>query len=92
MKRHALALLMAIGVFTAAPTASAQVVWQPAPVIVPAPVVVHSPVVMAPAPVVRYVRRPVVVHQPIYRGVTRYRPFLGGSVTRWHRSYRPIVF
>jgi hypothetical protein len=43
-------------------------------------------------PVVRHYRRPVVVHQPMYRAVTRHRPILGGSVTRVHRGYRPIVF
>jgi hypothetical protein len=93
MKRLAIALVAAAGVFAGAQSASAQVVWQPAPVFVPAPVhVVQSPVVVAPMPVVRYYRRPVVVHQPTYRAVTRHRPILGGSVTRVHRGYWPIVF
>lgn len=79
------ALVTSAGFFAAA-TASAQVVWhQPVHV-------VHSPVVVRPAPVVRHHHRPVVVHQPHYRAVTRHRPILGGSVTRLHRHYRPVWF
>jgi hypothetical protein len=93
MKRLAIALVAAAGVFAGVQSASAQVVWQPAPVFVPAPVhVVHSPVVVSPMPVIQFYRPPVVVQQPVYRAVTRYRPILGRSVTRVHRGYRPIVF
>jgi hypothetical protein len=94
MKSLAIAFVAAAGVFASAQSTSAQVVWhQPAPVFFPAPVhVVHSPVVVSPMPVVRHYHRPVVVHQPMYRAVTRHRPILGGSVTRVHRGYRPIVF
>jgi hypothetical protein len=93
MKRFTIALVATLGVFAGVESARAQVVWQPAPVFLPAPVhVVHSPVIVSPAPVVQFYRPPVVVRQPMYRAVTRYRPILGGSVTRVHRGYRPIVF
>lgn len=86
MKLFIVALLSSAGFVASAGSAGAQVVWhQPVHV-------VHSPVVMAPRPVVVHQRRPVVVHQPHYRAVTRHRPILGGSVTRVHRHYRPVIF
>lgn len=95
MRRFAIALLAAVGVVEGAETASAQVVaWhQPAPVFFPAPVqVIGQPVFVAPVPMRRYYRRPIIAYQPTARVVTRHRPILGGSVSRVHRGYRPIIF
>jgi hypothetical protein len=48
---------------------------------------------VAPMPVRRYYRRPVVVgHQRVPYVVTRNRPILGGSVSRMRYSYRPVMF
>ncbi|MBX3425947.1 MAG: hypothetical protein KF688_09740 [Pirellulales bacterium] len=59
----------------------------------PAPYVVASPVIQ-PAPVVAYYApAPTVVYQPAARVVTRYRPLLGGSVTRVRPAgYVPVVY
>jgi hypothetical protein len=68
----------------------------PAPVITPAPVVtqVFSPVVVQPAPVAvtTYYRAPVVTMQPTPQVVTRYRPILGGSVSRVRYGWTPVVY
>jgi len=72
----------------------------PAPVVVQRPVVVHRPVVVEPAPVqaVTYyspVVEPVVapvVYEPAVRVRQRYRPILGGTVTRVHHGYVPSVY
>lgn len=61
------------------------VVAQPTVVYRPAtPVVTYSPVVAAPVPVA-----PVVVGGPVV--TTRYRPFLGGTVTRVRYGYTPAI-
>jgi hypothetical protein len=48
-----------------------------------APAAVPVTTYYAPAPVVRY--------QPAPVATTRYRPFLGGSVTRVRSAYRPVI-
>ena len=56
--------------------------FAPAPMLVaPAPVQVTS--FFAPAPVVAYQRMPV--------ARTRFRPILGGTVTRYHTAFAPVV-
>jgi hypothetical protein len=67
----------------------------PAPTLVqtPAPTVVTSPVptvVTTPAPVVTYYRAPTMYYRPPV-AVTRYRPILGGTVTRYVGGYAPVV-
>lgn len=65
----------------------------PAPYVVGSPVVVApAPVVAAPAPVVTYYRAPAVAYQPVPQVVTRYRPILGGTVSRLRYSYVPVVY
>jgi hypothetical protein len=49
-------------------------------------------VIAAPAaPVVTYYRAPSVVYQPVAQVYTRYRPILGGTVSRVRYSYMPVV-
>jgi hypothetical protein len=48
-------------------------------------------VVVAPAPVVVMPVAPAVIYQPAARVMTRYRPFLGRSVTRVRYGYGPVV-
>lgn len=66
------------------------------PVIMPGPVVqpmvVQSAPVMAPLPVTTFYRAPVVTMQPVPRVVTRYRPVLGGSVSRVRYGWSPVAF
>ncbi len=53
-----------------------------------------APPCAAPAPIVRttyYAPAPVVGYQPVPIATTRYRPFLGGSVTRIRTGYAPVV-
>jgi hypothetical protein len=42
--------------------------------------------------VVTYYRAPAVAYAPVGRVVTRYRPILGGTVSRVRYSYMPVVF
>ena len=61
------------------------------------PAVVYSPVIAAPAPVCRtsyYVApAPVAVGPvPVTRVHTRYRPILGGTVTRVRTGYAPAYY
>ena len=47
-----------------------------------------------PAPVVQttfFAPTPVVTYQPVTVARTRYRPFLGGTVTRFRPAYAPVV-
>jgi hypothetical protein len=83
------------------PTTVLSPVVTPAPVIVPAPVVtrVYSPVVVesapvvtTPVPVTTFYRAPVVTLQPTPQVVTRYRPILGGSVSRVRYGWTPVVW
>lgn len=62
--------------------------YQPAPVFAPAPVYYSS--YYAPAPAV--VAAPAPVYQPVTRVRTRYRPFLGGTVTRVRTGYAPAYY
>ena len=55
------------------------------PVVAYSPVVTAPPVVAAPAPVAV---APAVVSTPVV--TTRYRPFLGGTVTRVRYHYAPV--
>lgn len=48
----------------------------------------------APAPVVHtsfFAPAPVVAYQPVQVARTRYRPILGGSVTRYRTGFAPVV-
>lgn len=67
------------------------VYYAPAPRVyaVASPVVVAEP---APAPTVTYYAPPAIIHQPVARVRTRYRPILGGSVTRVHYGYAPMYY
>lgn len=56
----------------------------------------YSPttVYYAPAPVAvtsYYAPAPVVTYQPVSIAHTRYRPILGGTVTRYRTAYAPVV-
>jgi hypothetical protein len=86
MRKFVLILVGCVVSGVLAAEAEAQVVWGPAvPVTTfyaPAGPVVHTSF-FAPAPVVAY--RPVTVAR------TRYRPFLGGTVTRYRPAYAPVV-
>lgn len=89
MKKIALMLLVVALWAVSGSDAEAQVYvsyYQPAPVYAPAPVYYSSyyapPVVAAPAP----------VYQPVTRVRTRYRPILGGTVTRVRRGYAPAYY
>lgn len=56
-------------------------VWTPAPVFVPGPV-----------PVTTFYRAPVVTMQSVPTVTTRYRPVLGGSVSRVRYRWAPMAF
>ena len=59
------------------------------PPVVVTPRVVHY----APAPhTVYYAPAPTVSYQPVARVRTRYRPFLGGSITRVRYRYAPMYY
>lgn len=51
----------------------------------------YRPVVVAPTPVMRVDRRPVMVYQPTTVVYTRNRPILGGTVVRTRPGYRRTV-
>ncbi len=71
------------------------VVAAPAPVVsFPARTVVYRPVVAAPAPVAYTVARPVVTTTvaPVAYTRTRWRPLLGGTVTRVRYGYAPVTY
>lgn len=72
-------------------TAEAQVTYvsyyQPAVAYYPAPV--YSP---GCAYTAYYAPAPAVAYQPVARVRTRYRPILGGSVTRVRYGYAPVVY
>jgi hypothetical protein len=98
MKRLLLpaAALFALVAFSAQKS-EAQFVTYFSPVVAPAPVVVYRPVaptvVFRPAPVVYTVARPVVAAPavvPVAVTRTRWRPFLGGTVTRVRYGYAPV--
>ncbi|MGD9633082.1 MAG: hypothetical protein AB7G28_11905 [Pirellulales bacterium] len=55
-----------------------------------APVATYS-TYYAPAPVA-VAPAPTTVYYPSAVPVTRYRPFLGGSVTRWRYVNQPVVY
>ena len=81
--------------------------YAPAPVVAPVPYTVASPVTYtvaapvvapapffapAPAPVVTYYRAPAVSYAPVPQVVTRWRPLLGGTVSRVRYNYMPVVY
>ena len=102
----ALSLTLALATWcVAGDQAQAQWVVQPtfvqpttvfSPVIMPGPVmqpmVVQSAPMIAPMPVTTFYRAPVVTMQPVPRVVTRYRPILGGSVSRVRYGWAPVAF
>lgn len=56
------------------------------------PATFAAPACAAPAPTVTYFRPPVVGYAPVNRVVTRYRPILGGTVTRVRPGVVPVVW
>jgi hypothetical protein len=59
------------------------------------PMTVYSPPVVYPAPVaqtVYYAPAPAVSYEPVAQVRTRYRPFLGGTVTRVRYGYAPVYY
>lgn len=95
--RWGVAVVAAWGLLAAAAdTGQAQIVtvYRPLAVYYPAPVVVARPIVAAPLPaptVVAYPPPPAVVYQPMAQVRTRYRPFLGGTVSRVRYGYVPVI-
>lgn len=102
MKRALYTMLALATLGVASQSAQAQWVVQPttvwSPVVVPGPVVqpmvIQSGPVFAPAPVpvTTFYRAPIVTMQPVPRVVTRYRPILGGSVSRVRYGWAPVAF
>lgn len=102
MKRALYTMLAMATLGVASQSAQAQWVVQPttvwSPVVVPGPVVqpmvIQSGPVFAPAPVpvTTFYRAPIVTMQPVPRVVTRYRPILGGSVSRVRYGWAPVAF
>ena len=106
MKRVCLGIAVAIAALAGVDAAEAQVVYrtyyapatvyyapQPVPYYVASPVVATpAPVVAAPVPTVTYYRAPTVVQQPVAQVRTRYRPILGGTVSRVRYGYAPVVY
>jgi hypothetical protein len=102
MKRALYTMLAVATLGVASQSAQAQWVVQPttvwSPVVVPGPVVqpmvIQSGPVFAPAPVpvTTFYRAPIVTMQPVPRVVTRYRPILGGSVSRVRYGWAPVAF
>lgn len=91
MKKLALASAAALALLLMSQReASAQYVTYYSPVVAPVPTVVYrpAPVYAAPAPVVYAAPRPVVAPVAVTR--TRWRPFLGGTVTRTRVGYAPV--
>lgn len=91
MKKLALLLLVVVLWSVNESNANAQVYvsyYQPAVVYRPAPVYYSS--YYAPAPAV--VAAPAPVYQPVTRVRTRYRPILGGTVTRVRHGYAPAYY
>jgi hypothetical protein len=58
------------------------------PIVAPAPVEVLPPPAV---PVVTYYRAPTIAYAPVPQVVTRYRPILGGTVSRVRTTYMPVV-
>ncbi len=54
------------------------------------PVTVYSPPVVSVPHTVYYAPAPAVSYAPVARVRTRYRPFLGGTVTRVRYGYAPV--
>ncbi len=86
MNKSALLLVACVVSLALPETSHAQVAYvtcySPAPArVAPAPVRVTS--FFAPAPAVAY--------QPVPVAYTRFRPFLGGTVTRYRTAYVPVV-
>ena len=92
MKKLALAATAAVAIgLLSQQESSAQYVTYYSPVVAapaPAPVVVYRPAPVYPAPVVYRVARPVVAPVAVTR--TRWRPLLGGAVTRTRVGYAPV--
>jgi hypothetical protein len=51
-----------------------------------------APACAPPAAYATYYAPAPVVYQPVARATTRYRPLLGGSVTRVRYGYAPVVY
>ena len=54
------------------------------------PMTVYSPPVPCASHAVYYAPAPAVTYQPVARVRTRYRPILGGTVTRVRYGYAPV--
>jgi hypothetical protein len=76
--------------FAAAPAPVVQTAYfAPAPSACCTPAPAAFPVA---TPTVTYFRAPQVVMQPVPTVVTRHRPILGGTVTRVHNTWMPVVY
>ncbi len=56
------------------------------------PMTVYSPPVVCTPHTVYYAPAPTVSYKPVARVRTRYRPFLGGTVTRVRYGYAPVYY
>lgn len=56
------------------------------------PMTVYSPPVTVVPQTVYYAPAPVVSYEPVARVRTRYRPFLGRTVTRVNYGYAPVYY
>ena len=97
MKNSAVFLVACLLWLGAQSDARAQVAYvtyyQPMTVYSPPVVVTPQVVHYAPTPhTVYYVPAPTVSYQPVARVRTRYRPFLGGTVTRVRYRYAPVYY
>jgi len=86
MKASALFLVACLFFIGAQSDAQAQVAY----VSYYQPMTVYSPPVVYTPQTVYYAPAPTVSYQPVARVRTRYRPFLGGSVTRVRYRYAPV--
>ena len=97
MKKSAVFLVACLLWLGAQSDARAQVAYVTyyQPMTVYSPPVVYTPraVHYAPAPhTVYYAPAPTVSYEPVARVRTRYRPFLGGTVTRVRYRYAPVYY
>jgi len=94
MKRLLGALIVCAAAFATAESADAQVyqVYYPAPVTT---YYAPTPVAVAPAPTIAYyptTAYPTTAYYPTAVATTRYRPLIGGTVTRWRYVNRPTTY
>ena len=88
MKKSALFLVACLLWLGAQSDAGAQVAY----VTYYQPMTVYSPPVVATPHRVCYAPAPTVAYKPVARVRTRYRPILGGTVTRVRYGYAPVYY